>query len=751
MADDGYVSWYQSKLWNLLPAIYRNQDSVAPGVTGPLQELFNRLGAETATLRRSIDRLWENQSIETCDDWVIPYIGDLLATRLVACLDASQQRVDVHKTIYYRRRAGTLGLLEELTFDISRRDARAVEFFRRLGRTRHQFDPPIDNPFFVDAPAWTAQTTYAPGAIVAAGGNAAAGDNIYVCAAGGVSGDSGGPTGGGSAISDGGVTWSYSGPASSRAPSVVEGLAGANSLTAAGGFADLRNAYAAGNTNTAFDEFAHFADLRAGAQSFGWQNISHLGVFIWWLKTFQSIGSTPVSNGATPPCFTFDPSGRQIQLFAPQSRTSASYGDDWVAPDAWDVPAAINETLWNAFPDEFYPSGSQSFADLSLAVGLGGGGSPSLSPRNQLNIQPAKGLFKFVGGAPQGEIVVQYHFALMSAVGAGAFPLSQLTPVAMPTPTLPVVGGGVALSTALTKSGGSGVVQIMDSLTYSALDPTLSVGAGALAIVALSGQRPMTRWTAAGATWTIDGGGGDLILQGIWLQGADIVLTGTFNSVTLGFMTLDPGTLGEVAIDGLNLTPVRLWIEAAILTLSFERCVVGPIATRNSGTVDTLSASDSILQAIEAGDTALFTEFGDVSLERCTVLGQSHVHRIDASETIFDDVVIAEDSQHGCVRFSAIPARSQVHQPYRCVSTPPVGPLFFSRRFGDPNYARLYRTADQAIIDPRVGDTILGGAQNGAEMGAFQSEGETLTKRGLVQKFEEYAPLGVFPVWIDAD
>jgi hypothetical protein len=289
MADDGYVSWYQSKLWNLLPAIYRNQDAVAPGVTGPLQELFNRLGAETATLRRSIDRLWENQSIE-------------------------------------------IGLLEELTFDISRRDARAVEFFRRLGRTRHQFDPPIDNPFFVDAPAWTAQTTYAPGAIVTAGGNAAAGDNIYVCAAGGVSGDSGGPSGGGSAISDGGVTWSYSGPASSRAPSVVEGPAGANSLTAAGGFADLRNAYAAANTNTAFDEFAHFADLRAGAQSFGWQNISHLGVFIWWLKTFQIIGSTPVSNGATPPCFTFDPSGRQIQLFAPQSRTSASYGDDWVTP-----------------------------------------------------------------------------------------------------------------------------------------------------------------------------------------------------------------------------------------------------------------------------------------------------------------------------------------------------------------------------------------------------------------------------------
>ena len=39
----------------------------------------------------------------------IPYIGDLLATRLVSCLDARAQRLDVAKTIYYRRRAGTLG------------------------------------------------------------------------------------------------------------------------------------------------------------------------------------------------------------------------------------------------------------------------------------------------------------------------------------------------------------------------------------------------------------------------------------------------------------------------------------------------------------------------------------------------------------------------------------------------------------------------------------------------------------------
>ena len=251
MADDTYAARYADKLWQLLPAVYRTLDvGETAGTAGPLRELVNRIGVLVARARRSIDRLWDNQSIETCDDWVIPYIGDLLATRMVSCLDARAQRLDVAKTIYYRRRSGTVGLLEELGTDIAGHDVRVVEFFRRLGRTRHQFDPPIGP---IPAPF---------------------------------------------------------DPAAPPIPPVVEGLAGTCSRTPAGGFADLRNRYGAANTNTAFDEFAHTADLRRGAQSRGWHNISHLGVFIWWLRSFPILAATPVSNGAAQPCFTFDPTGR---------------------------------------------------------------------------------------------------------------------------------------------------------------------------------------------------------------------------------------------------------------------------------------------------------------------------------------------------------------------------------------------------------------------------------------------------------
>ena len=123
MPGDRYAEYYAARLWQMLPAVYRSLDggSVDPGRRGPLREIVNRIGAEAAVIRRSIDRMWEDQSIESCDDWIIPYIGDLLGTRLVACLDARARRIDVAKTIYYRRRAGTVGLLEELASDIAER------------------------------------------------------------------------------------------------------------------------------------------------------------------------------------------------------------------------------------------------------------------------------------------------------------------------------------------------------------------------------------------------------------------------------------------------------------------------------------------------------------------------------------------------------------------------------------------------------------------------------------------------------
>jgi hypothetical protein len=467
---------------------------------------------------------------------------------------------------------------------------------------------------------------------------------------------------------------------------------------------------------------------------------------------------------------------------------------------------------------------------------------------------------------------VSYRFGFLAEIGAGGFDASTVLPalrLPVPASTAIVAGGrdappptipsAVSLATALpsTPITASLTVDIVDSLTYDG-PTTTTVNGVTVEVRADNPERPLFRWTtgtaASPATWTITGGGPGsvLILQGIWLQGADIVITGNFDTVHLRLVTVDPGSASSsgvtppnqeaslpsspffgIAIDGLPFRPSTLYVEGTVGRLVLERCITGPIRTRNGGAVEKLEASDSILQAIAthapgegplvdpadlatvlknapsgdalaqgvvgavaalSGDLAAYTSgtrpadalvadlrqalglqttdvraqlearsplafadlalgfsSGTVSLSRCTVLGKSAAHRVEASESIFDDVIAVEDPQRGCVRFSAYAQGSNLHQPYRSVAVPPAAPLFVSRDFGNPEYARLRRDADASIVAPQIGDTILGGAANASEMGAFSSERISLKKRGLALKFTEFMPLGVAPVWIDAD
>jgi hypothetical protein len=821
MITDGYAQWYADRLWSLIPAIYRSLDAgPTPKSNGPLREIINRIGAQAAVVRQSIDRLGENQSIELCDDWVIPYIGDLVATRLVSCLDADAQRIDVAKTIYYRRRAGTLGILEELAADIATIDARCVEFFRRLGRTRHQFDPPLS--YQIENPV--------------------------------------------------------SGPIGfiSGSLEVVEGLIGAYSGTPAGGFADLRNRYAAANTGNAFDEFSYTADLRAPIESLGWYNIRNLGVFLWWLEAFPIAAGTPVAGGGNAadgvaPCFTFDPSGRDIPLFAPSQRAATSqtaeefWGENWASPSEWVLPVAIRETLWKQLIISGTP---QLLYGNAFWIGLMAGGVGSPVPVSTVAVHPERGRFSFPGGEPIGNITVNYSFGLLLPIGAGGYNDDILTDLSLPAVTATITGGatGTGLNAPLAAVTTSATLQIADSLTYTGPTQSLTVPAGCtVAIDAQSGQRPVLRWTTgtalSPATWTIVGEASTtgtptvLALEGLWLVGADIILQGTFDAVYLRMVTLDPGTANaastttsffEAAIDNQPLSPSTLWIEGSVNNLTLERSITGPIRARNGGIVVSLTATDSVIQSIHthavttsipmpaaprlfdaaslaaslkfqtnplavtalAGDAALSTaldtytvnttpdaalialmttaiqQFSQaqaeaawplaladlalglsecaVSLSRCTILGPTYTHLLSASESILDDVATVEDAQAGCIRFTAYAAGSTLHQPFRSVQIAPGSPLFRTRNFDDPEYVRLRDDADTFILAPGTTpnscangnpfeQTILKGAQNGSEMGVYCLAQVPLKRRGLALKFEEYAPIGQLPVWIDAD
>jgi hypothetical protein len=151
------MSENRDDLYRLLPAIYRERDAERGY---QLQALLSILSAQGAVVDADIAQLYENLFIETCQDWVVPYIGDLVSNR--ALYDAGRitqpdtaktlfpdlagtdllpplsirARADVANTIYYRQRKATPAMLEELARDVTGWAAHVVEFFQLLGWTQ---------------------------------------------------------------------------------------------------------------------------------------------------------------------------------------------------------------------------------------------------------------------------------------------------------------------------------------------------------------------------------------------------------------------------------------------------------------------------------------------------------------------------------------------------------------------------------------------------------------------------------------
>ena len=692
---DRYDVAYTEKLWRLLPEIYRAADAddfdpahlADPTRKGPLRELVERIGPQAAVVRRSIDRLWEDQSIETCDDWLIDYLGDLLATNLVASLDARGRRLDVANTIHYRRRKGTVALLEDLATDITGWTVRVVEAFQRLARTRHSIDPAIGLPARPDDPRGQLQR--------------------------------------------------------------AQHLVGQHTRTPAGGFADLRDVHGANLTHTAFDEYFHTADVRRGRGMTGWHNIPRLVVFTWRIKSFGVHNVTPVGDTACPNQFTFDPTGRDVPLFGSGAHPHA---DEWIAPREYQVPGPITADLLEAAFTELYQEDRQRSVGVRRYVG--GTIDPYLfvppgevkrtwhdtNPAGRFWIDPQRGRIVTAPGSTDPPFRVDYYYGFSTEIGAGAYVRSDLRPAAdpLPAPISKVKDGGSNLRTSLPATP-SGTVSIEDSLTYDEVANVANISH--IEIRATTLQRPLIR-PAAGTDWVFTGSGqAHLVLEGLFVSGADIVLRGKFDRVTLSCCTFDPGRWDAAAAtwakaaDTRPLAAARIRVEGAVRTLEIMRCITGPIVGNDK--LESLSVQDSIIQAVEPGVKAIAQPAGEATLSRCTLLGPAGIHRLHASECILHDTVIVNDTQRGCVRFSAWANTSLLPRKYESLAIRPNEALFASLDFSQPRYAQLLATVTGRIVE---------GGEDGSEMGAFAREKTAIKERSLLIKYQEYLPLGMEPV-----
>ena len=544
------------------PAVYRTADTDRVDATGPLRELLNRIGAQVAVVRRSIDRLWADQSIETCDDWVIPYIGDLLGTNLVTNLDPRGQRLDVAKTIHYRRRKGTLQVLEELALDVTGWTAHGVEAFRRLARTRHGLDPVLG-----------------PGASP----DVSAGDVAPLLQA--------------------------------------EGLTGRLTGTPAGGFADLRSSAWRRARRTAPSTRAStlptFAGDRAPSGISGSRSCS---------CSCGGCGASRSSAGRRSPWpddsgqYVFDPTGREIPLFLPPPAAVDDFSGDWTPAREWQVPGPLTGSLDTAIGDTGGSAPRVPYPDNDVppryALGGGTGGSRRSGPsgaasrrhprdrpaahgqlpvrvllddrRRPVRPQPARGPS---GHHRQGDAT--------SRAGAAWTPRSRA----------PAAIGTVTIADSLTYRRGSAPPQVRSTRCSSARAPPSA---------RCCARRPERRPGSSPAR-----GEAQLVLDGLTVSGCDIVLRGSFDTVRITACTIDPGTAGRrlaAARDGGRRRPSRAVPDlrrgrprrrrgaiGAIRQLLVDHCILGPIRTRFGGSVETLTITDSIVQGLPAtAGTAIF-------------------------------------------------------------------------------------------------------------------------------------------------
>ena len=209
-----------------------------------------------------------------------------------------------------------------------------------------------------------------------------------------------------------------------------------------------------------------------------------------------------------------------------------AFGDNWVSPTEAQLPTPISQPLLD----------DDLAADAKRAVPRGAVCGPvylasppetNVLPPASVTLRPERGRFHHDAGSPPlpGEIVASYCYGFPSAIGAGPYDRRIGTLViATPVPTVMQIGG----STGSVPLPGGGTVVLADSLTYAGIGDTTVQNA--LTLRAGNLQRPLIRlMDAVRLTGTP---GSRLTLEGIFVSGDDIVLQGSFESVTLSCCTL---------------------------------------------------------------------------------------------------------------------------------------------------------------------------------------------------------------------
>jgi len=732
VADDQFERYYTERLWELIPSVYRHEDGIAER-PGTLRAFIELIAEQVAVLRRGHDRLWDDAFIDLCDDWAVPYLGDLVGTRMVSALNKRGRRVDVAKTIYYRRRKGTPRVLEELIADLTGWDGKVVESFRFLGRHRHRLDPPLPE-LLEPARGWA--DLRSPRLAEQAGGPWD--PFAHTADLRRAKGDDG--------------RWNI--------PRVSFHLFRLGAYRVAGVRPHLRADGATFTFDPSGRDTALFMPRHRGTgyawdawhSAQPWEVPAPMGCRVLGHGEYEldaALIAAMATAGTTAPAVA--ELGRAVGVRFPTEDALHDYlatlgnkvellasgnfdrirrlglvddcGKAVLWPDAVAVILAPVPPPLVDVPVRTERVSSANLADLTLA------------PADlDLIVDPVRGRGKLlVPAAMPAAARVRYCYGFGGAVGAGTYD-RRATVVEVPDRVVPSGGTLAAAHLPVVATRILGVTELPDSGTYGVAVAPVDIEH--LTIQAANLARPYVR---LGGDWVFTAAPGleaTLVLDGLWIGArvaARIVLEGAWHQVVIRNTTLDPG---GADLDGLTLHPIPIVVAGPVDELRITSSIVARIATSGTGAIDQLVVEDSIVAS--PGAIAIALTPGLTTLRRVTILGGVDVEQLDASEAIITGHVDVTDTQVGCFRFSAAPPGSRLPHPYRWVPWT-GGPAFVSMRFGDAGYLWLAEAAT---------DALRRGGEDGTELGVWNRALNPIKEDSLMRKVEEYLPFGLIPMFI---
>ncbi len=708
----------RTELFELLPLVYQQRDA-EPGQGHALEALLRVLGEQHDVVAADLGLLYDDLFIETCAEWVVPYLGDLLGVRLLHPVGpgAGRSRALVADTLDHRRRKGTLAGLENLGFQVTGWPTSAVEYFQRLGVTQHLAHVRPTN-------VRTPDLRRAAQLEVRGGPFAEASHTAEV----------------------------------RRLPA---------------------GRYGIGNIGLHAWRLQPQRVIRASARPMshppdGRYHVDPVGLEV---PLFNPGTAEPAITSLAREHHVPTPLRRRALFDELEGMRDGSVDDPrWFGDDP--VIEVFADTGGGLVP---VPLDEVTAAHLADAPVPPATGWPRPEAPLTVAVDPVLGRVAFRDGVVPAAVEVTATYAAPGEVGAGPYDRTCVETTdlvtrhtwfrAVGSDAVPVPG---VVQLTLTEAvadwnaepaGTVGVIALLDSRSYvEDLAVTVPDGsellvvatawpdaedAGAPTVVLnLAAAKPDDRRPhllgsieVTGTTGVADGAPGELTVDGLLVEGDVTVAPGDLGRLALRHTTVVPG-LGGVSV----ATPTTASDDNGRLTVEVTGSIVGPVVLAARG--PDLDVSRSVVDG--HGTVAVDAAESRVGLDRATVLGAVSAQELSASDCVLDGPVSVSRRQSGCLRFSYLSEGAAAPRRYRCqpdlaltdvtdaaqaaAIRARLTPAFTATTYGDPAYGRL---------DDRGDEALLTGASNGAAMGAFADLQEPQRMVNLAAVLEEYLRLGL--------